>query len=317
VGRAAALAAHLGLPAGSIYWLVGPLPRLASGKPDLTAIRQRAAADVASRDTAAAGTGGIAAIFAESFPGVDIGPEDSFASLGGDSLSYVNFSIALEACIGEAPDGWERLSLAELEGMARAHTGGQCWLRRVDSDVVVRAGAICSIVGLHAGAFGSQGLSVGAGGGAIMLMTLFGYNMARFQRDILLSADRWQPLWRFASRVIAPYYAILIAYLLYKQVFDPAALLLVSNYQGRFGNVVEPFWFLEASVQALAAMVLILAVPPVQRLAKARPTAFAAALVAGALALKGAGALLLTSRSSSSARWMRSLPMWRSAGRLG
>lgn len=44
-------------------------------------------------------------------------PGDSFVSLGGDSLSYVELSLALEDIFGELPPGWERMSVQQLEDL--------------------------------------------------------------------------------------------------------------------------------------------------------------------------------------------------------
>lgn len=44
----------------------------------------------------------------------------SFATLGGDSMSFVQTSLALESYLGQLPDGWERLSVRELEDLRHA-----------------------------------------------------------------------------------------------------------------------------------------------------------------------------------------------------
>jgi acyl-CoA synthetase (AMP-forming)/AMP-acid ligase II len=50
--------------------------------------------------------------------GVDAG--STFSSLSGDSLSYVQTYLALEAYLGTVPDGWENLTVGDLEGRANA-----------------------------------------------------------------------------------------------------------------------------------------------------------------------------------------------------
>ena len=49
----------------------------------------------------------------------DIKSSDSFASIGGDSLTYIQTSMALEEYLGVLPPDWETLSIEELEGMRR------------------------------------------------------------------------------------------------------------------------------------------------------------------------------------------------------
>ena len=46
-------------------------------------------------------------------------PVDSFVALGGDSLSYVEISLALESLIDELPSGWEAMSIDSLEELTR------------------------------------------------------------------------------------------------------------------------------------------------------------------------------------------------------
>jgi hypothetical protein len=57
----------------------------------------------------------VRAIFARVAPATEVQGSDSFQSLAGDSLSYVQVSLALEQYLGHLPDGWETLSVDELE----------------------------------------------------------------------------------------------------------------------------------------------------------------------------------------------------------
>jgi hypothetical protein len=44
----------------------------------------------------------------------------SFREAGGDSLSYMQVLLLLEACIGEVPDGWDEMTVLELERLREA-----------------------------------------------------------------------------------------------------------------------------------------------------------------------------------------------------
>jgi len=57
----------------------------------------------------------VADVFQVSFPARRITPEDSFVSLDGDSLVYVQISLGLEEYLGALPKDWHRLSIRELE----------------------------------------------------------------------------------------------------------------------------------------------------------------------------------------------------------
>ena len=46
-------------------------------------------------------------------------PGDSFVSLHGNSLSYIETLLALEEYLGEAPDHWETLTISDLEALHR------------------------------------------------------------------------------------------------------------------------------------------------------------------------------------------------------
>ena len=89
---------------------------------------------------------------------------DSFVSLGGDSLSYVEMSLRLEHALGHLPPGWHLLSLAELASRSRARSRRG---RTVETNVVLRALAIVMIVGSHSNLFtllGGAHLLVGLAG---------------------------------------------------------------------------------------------------------------------------------------------------------
>jgi acyl-CoA synthetase (AMP-forming)/AMP-acid ligase II len=64
---------------------------------------------------AKSGWEGVAEIFRALLGKRQVADGDSFTSLGGDSLSYVQVTLALEEYLGRIPAGWEQMSVAELE----------------------------------------------------------------------------------------------------------------------------------------------------------------------------------------------------------
>jgi alginate O-acetyltransferase complex protein AlgI len=62
----------------------------------------------------------ISAMYADLLGKSGVSSEDSFQALSGDSLSYVEVALALEAMLGELPQRWERLAVRDLEVMLAA-----------------------------------------------------------------------------------------------------------------------------------------------------------------------------------------------------
>lgn len=289
---AAKLTAQYKLP-GSVMQVeaVAALPRLPSGKIDYGAARALAAQRRAP--AADARLGSVAAVFAKAFPKTAVQPTDSFSSLGGDSLGYITFSLMLEDVLGDLPDDWPQLSLAALTSLEQGATRRR--LRWLESNVMVRAVAISSVVLVHTGIGIPDEIAPAGwlGGGAVALLILFGFNLSQFQQQRLIAGQGLRVLSDFFIRVMLPYIGLLLAYSLYKQRFDWPSVLLVSNWFGRFGTMMEPYWFLEATGQAMLVLAALFAIPAVRKRAAAMPVRFAAELLVAALAIKIIGAQLL------------------------
>lgn len=271
------LATALKLPAEIFdVAVVDAPPLLPTGKIDYRAILDTARARRVDRAPA---VDAVAAAFARAFPGRTISDDASFASLGGDSLNYVSVALELETALGALPVGWEMLDVRALRTLAeRAPTGSRAWVP-IDSEIVLRALAILAVVINHTS-------SLVVGGGANVLILLAGYNLARFQRRRLTEGAGWGVVRGFVVRIILPYYAILVAYLLFKGEFDVTALLLVGNIPGHFGSFIEPYWFLENLLQSYVIVAAAFAVPAVRRLAGRDPWRFGLALLGLAVVVK-------------------------------
>jgi len=101
---------------------VAEIPRLGSGKVDYAGIRRmfEASAAPVARNLS------LQAAFADLLGQPDFGRDDSFAGAGGDSLNYVNALLLVEERLGFAPEGWERMSIRELEAIrARKPEAGE------------------------------------------------------------------------------------------------------------------------------------------------------------------------------------------------
>lgn len=257
---------------------VADFPLLASGKRDYRSLLS----DGKSRQvaTGATGTFSFLELFRASFPRKNVISEDSFVSLAGDSLNYVLIASEIEDRLGALPDGWEELSIAELDARAgnmRAREAS--WLTRVDSEIALRAAAITAVVVNHASDWP-------VGGGVDALFILVGYNLARFHYGAFTGGQFWSVLGRFVPRILIPYYLLMLAYAMAGRPMAVESWFLVSNVTGRFGNLLEPYWFIEAFFQCLLILAFIGSFAPMRRWAAAASYSFAIGLLGAALILK-------------------------------
>ncbi|MBL8772704.1 MAG: AMP-binding protein [Phenylobacterium sp.] len=257
------------------------LPTLPSGKVDYQSILRQSRARASGAPVEAPSSANpIDAAFAHAFPGKTIKADDSFVSLGGDSLNYVSMSLDLERILGFLPEDWEQLSLRDLTALQPLSEPRRWWsLRTLETEVVLRMLAILAVVVNHAS-------DLVVGGGAEVLLILAGYNLARYQKARLREGRAFEFTLSFARRIILPYYLLLVLYLAAKQDFDVPSLLLVSNFFGRFSSLLEPFWFLEAIIQSLVIVSAITLLPPVRRAIAADPWRAGLAFLVAATVLK-------------------------------
>ncbi len=258
---------------------IDALPRLASGKVDYEALRAK------SRGVGSSSHGeGVEALFGQLFYPQKVRPEDSFLSLGGDSLRFVQLSIGLEKILGEVPEAWERIPVKTLAAMVRQERKTP----QIGTDLLIRALAILLVVLHH------ETLWPIPGGSATMVI-LAGFGLARFQSGALLSGSLWQLL-RSLAQILVPYYLIVAAYALAWGDVPWASLFLVGNFgfadPERHSMVPYLYWFIEAYCQMVLVFAALFAVPFVRRFAAARPFAAGMALIAAAFAARLAMPLL-------------------------
>jgi len=247
------------------------VPRLASGKPDYPALVQ-IGLDAPTSEPAppspdmSADLHWIRRLYAEVLE-VDV-PDDNatFVSLGGDSLSYVEVSIALEETFGRLPSGWHLMSVHELERSLRR--GNQT--HHLATDVVLKAVAVLLIVGTHIRLFPLQG-------GAHLLLAMSGFYFARF---VLVPDAPAGPLRRIAPtlrRIAIPTVVCVALVFAAERTYFLPKLLLVDNYikGGRWPH----YWYIDVLVHTLLIVALIMSVPLARRIEQARPFETAMALV--------------------------------------
>lgn len=314
VHRSHARASSLfGLPMHAIrVHPIAEFPRTSSGKPDNAALVRHAELleHAASDDGDADATPEtIRSLFAELLGRPDTSLDDSFAGLGGDSLSYVEVSLRLEHLLGALPRHWPTMSVRDLAGLAAtgadagapraqdapvvAHPvapsaaatsdqGGRRRRRmsRLETPAVLRAIAIVLIVGTHANLFTAPG-------GAHLLLAVAGYNLARFQLADVPGRSRVSALVKSTAQVVVPAAVWIGAVGLITGGYAATTALFVNNFAGgaRWSDQWQ-FWFLEAIVWSMLALAAVFAVPQVDRLERRHPFAFALGVLALAVAAR-------------------------------
>lgn len=258
------------LPGGAVAVLaVDEVPRLANGKVDHQTLIARALDGRRSRGGERPTS--VAAVFATVLGVDDVATTDTFSSLGGDSLSYVEVSIRIEQILDALPEGWHMMTVSELDSIAL--TRPRASTRRgtqVETTVVIRAVGIALIVCTHMHVLRVPG-------GAHTLLAVAGYNWARFQ---LASADRPGHVRRglkTVSRVAVPTSMWIGLQMLVAGGYSLGSLFLVNNYFGspwrRDGR--WEYWYFEAFVQILLVLTVMFAIPAVRRLERRGPFTFA------------------------------------------
>ena len=254
----ATVADRLGLPRSAVATaVVTEPPRLANGKVDRATLRSLVRGSEDQRvDT------GVAGIYRSVLGCESVHGDDSFVSLGGDSLSYVEVSIALERELSHLPSDWHLRSVDDLS--RSSGTGRRGRTTGVETNVLLRAIAIVLVVGNHSGLFLIPG-------GAHVLFAGAGFNYARFQVG---SGTRWRSLFRLA----APCALWLGGVAALSDDFSLSHAFLVHGWTDGSGRWV--YWFVEALVQVLAVLALLFSVPSVRRLERRAPFLFPSALLA-------------------------------------
>ena len=326
-----------GLPMHAIrVHAVAEFPRTSSGKPDNAALLRHAellehAASAALTDDATPDA--IRSLFAELLGRPDASVGDSFAGLGGDSLSYVEVSLRLEQLLGELPRAWPTMSVSDLAGLAApttvpaegaagsvadasggeggsgaarattiARRGRRRRMPRLETPAVLRAIAIVLVVGTHSDLFVLTG-------GAHLLLAVAGYNLARFQLADVPGRNRVTGLLKSTAQVVIPAGVWIAAVGLITGGYTVTTALFVNNVFGssRWDDQWQ-FWFLEAIVWSMLALAAVFAVPQVDRLERRHPFAFALGVLA--LAVVARVLLLGGIRAEGTERYAIETAVW-------
>lgn len=250
---------------------VESLPKTASGKIQRRKLsewyaKQKLECDESPHDEVVAETP-IQAIFCETLHLSQVNPEDTFISVGGDSLSYIQFSMKIERYLGYLPPKWEEMTILELEQKEPEHRQ----TATIETSILFRALAISGVVFNHAELIPSQYIQ----GGAFLLLMISGENFARFQGVSLLQGRFTNTISSLLGNLLIPYFCIALAYQLYTQEYNLPVLLFVSNLVGGPGVAsIFPVWFIQVLVQCIILFSLLFSIRSIRNFANVSPWRF-------------------------------------------
>ena len=254
------LAQATGLPGYCCRVHDRPIPRTSSDKVDQAAMLAADADPVDAEPVSLvrhAADVPVSAIFAGVLGVARVDDTDTFVSLGGDSLSYVECSIRLEAAIGQLPPDWH---LRPVSTLAAGAVPRRRWAR-LDTTVALRAIGICLVVATHMRVRHVPG-------GAHTLLAVAGYNLARFMAPLPTPAARLRAGLRTASRAAIPTMVWVGVGMVVFGSYGFGTLLLVNNYAGPSSHDGDHwhFWFIEVFVHLVVLATLLTLVPVVRRM---------------------------------------------------
>ncbi len=280
---AAAAADGTGLPQHAVRVVpVASLPRLPNGKVD-----HRTVAGLRDdrRPEEDSPLESVARLYARVLGRRDVGPDDTFVGLGGDSLSYVELSLRLERSIGPLPSTWQHHTVSELAARldsgpavgARGSARRGRWVR-VDTTIALRAVAILLVVGSHTDLWVLLG-------GAHVLLAVAGANFARFHLADEDSGERLRRVLRASARVAAPAVLWIGGVALVTGDLGWRTVLLLNDLLGSkdWSEPAWHYWFVEVVLILAVGAGLLTAVPWVMRVERRHRFPLAASLTAAAL----------------------------------
>jgi amino acid adenylation domain-containing protein len=214
-------------------------------------------------------------------PSLDRDTSLSFVGIGGDSLSYIRVSVAVEKVLGWVPPNWDKMALKDL---ALLKAQKRQTVTSIDSTILVRAISILLVVLGHFGAIRISGTT-------IALMLVSGWSFGRYQVASTYNKGSAKPILSTIGRIALPF----VLYTGFLQVVlhspGPASLLMVDNFVSPHYNKGLTAWYVELLGQVMLVMFALFSFKRVRRFAYERQFAFgvAGAVIAYVVAMAVSG----------------------------
>ena len=251
---------------------VAGLPRSAAGKIDYAALAELAEKKAPAKRAV---RGGLREAMAVALSRKAVRDGDTFTTLGGDSLAFLEVYLALERQLGHVPARWETKTIVELEALAPRKENNM----RVPFNLLVRLAAVAEVIGFHTHSWT-------IGGGAFVLLALAGYSMSQFQRANIADGRLGRIVATMFPRLLVAYFAVIIVYWIAKGGIDPLWLLALGNFAHEESTLIEPLWFIPAYLQVVLLFLGIVAIPAVRSALTSSPWRTGMALLGVAVALR-------------------------------
>ena len=244
------------------------VPLLPSGKIDYKALNALAA-PVAATPPARSIQTAFEDVFRQ-----PIKPDDSFRSLGGDSLTFLNLALHLDRVLGVIPPDWERKTVRELEALQPQKSR----IRYTPSEYLVRDIAILGVITNHLGIYYLLG-------GALTLIFMSGFSFAKLHGDRLAEGKTARFAGVVLTKILVLYYLVIsLYYAINWNTPDPSTwrwYFLTINMHMEW-NGLYTYWFIPAYTQLALAMALLWSLRPVREYFASRRLMFGYAMtVAG------------------------------------
>ncbi|MEJ0066073.1 MAG: AMP-binding protein [Caulobacteraceae bacterium] len=222
----------------------------------------------------------------------EITPASSFASLGGDSLSYVSAYLSLEDALGRVPDNWTTMTIAELAALAEPPAKKSRFIE-IETAILLRAVAIAVVVGSHFQLFFSGGAGTSA------LLWVSGCIFGNLQLREMAHGATLKPIWRLLKSILPPLYLIELPQFLVKLAthYHPqlSSIFLFTDLIDYTGMPVSGpdayrgheyyLWYIHAVVHIVIAYAMLMLLA--KHVLKLRRPALVSAFAAVAIGLAG------------------------------
>jgi acyl carrier protein len=188
----------------------------------------------------------------------NIDTQKSFVNLGGDSLSFIQASIAIEKNIGWLPDNWEKMPLKDINALPKK-LGEK--FKQVGMPIFFRALSIVLVVAGHYDILMITGSTTA-------LFVVAGWSFGKYQIPTILQENRVKSVYLTILKIAIPTFcATLLKLLLGIKSYWWSLLLIANNFKSNKEQLAE-YWFLLVLMQCLFAIAILFSFKRVRELVK-------------------------------------------------